>query len=550
MLLTGRAGGQSGVGGTAAGEEWAIRGSAAANLGLIRAQSPIVFDNTLAAATLSTYFIAATPTQAMTAGFVGGGVNISPSITFSSAFFIWEGLRAAPTIESLVAPGFAAFTLFQALPILTSASSAFNQLNALVLNAGVVTEFTGAAGSTTATTAAINWAPQLRATTAGGTANWSTATGLQCRPVFSTVLGTVVNLGTIRAVWAQEPSAALFQPSAGTETMTAYVAVDMDNVAFGGNVTKAAVRSAQAAATNAFFLLQTGAAQSRFVGEVQLRSNTVGLRLGTADTVGLRYDGTRFLWTWVGGDQLRWQNFTALNYWAIDSNVAAQGIQFDLEAITFGTTAANPGSLNNFVQFAAPNLRTPSVAGEYADVLWTAGGTLDINGLAMTNVSAFAINSPAVILSGGTISDLSNLFVNAMPSFGATRMQALRVLGRSRLDGLMTHNQATLAQLTANVAALALPANNLGRFVLFETADALGPWTIQGIVNVQVGDSLYIVNTGANSFLLGHQDAGAAAANRIISPTGASLTLAANQMAKLWYDSAATRWRILEHTGT
>jgi hypothetical protein len=128
-------------------------------------------------------------------------------------------------------------------------------------------------------------------------------------------------------------------------------------------------------------------------------------------------------------------------------------------------------------------------------------------------------------------------------------MQALRVLGRSRMDGLLTHNEASLTQLTADVAQVTLPADNAGRFVLLQDADANGPWTIQGVLNVQVGDAFYIVNDGANAFILGHQDAAAAAIDRIISPTGVDLILGPDEMAKLWYDPVATRWRILETTG-
>ncbi len=104
-------------------------------------------------------------------------------------------------------------------------------------------------------------------------------------------------------------------------------------------------------------------------------------------------------------------------------------------------------------------------------------------------------------------------------------------------------------QLTADVSAFVLPFLNSGRFVILIDADALGPWTIQGIVNDQLADSFYILNTGANSFLLGHQDLAAAEADRIISPTALDITLDLDEMAKLWYDEVSTRWRILETTG-
>jgi len=105
------------------------------------------------------------------------------------------------------------------------------------------------------------------------------------------------------------------------------------------------------------------------------------------------------------------------------------------------------------------------------------------------------------------------------------------------------------AQLIADVAAFVLPLDNLGRFVVLIDADALGPWTIQGVVNDRLVDSFYFLNTGANLFLLGHEDAGAAAEDRIISPTQLDITLDLDEMAKLWYDEVSTRWRILETTG-
>lgn len=104
-------------------------------------------------------------------------------------------------------------------------------------------------------------------------------------------------------------------------------------------------------------------------------------------------------------------------------------------------------------------------------------------------------------------------------------------------------------QLTADVAAFVLPVNNSGRFIVLIDADALGPWTIQGVVNDRLADSFYFLNTGTNSFLLGHEDAGAAAEDRIISPSQLDITLDLDEMAKLWYDEVSTRWRILETTG-
>ena len=96
-------------------------------------------------------------------------------------------------------------------------------------------------------------------------------------------------------------------------------------------------------------------------------------------------------------------------------------------------------------------------AGVYSDVWWTAGGTIDVNGLAVTEINSFRIDANVTALNGGTVQDQTGLFIAGMgfPGSGAaTRIQSLRINGRSRMDGLMNYNEASLAQLTANTIAL------------------------------------------------------------------------------------------------
>lgn len=54
-----------------------------------------------------------------------------------------------------------------------------------------------------------------------------------------------------------------------------------------------------------------------------------------------------------------------------------------------------------------------------------------------------------------------------------------------------------------------------------------------------------LINVGSQNLVLAHQSASSTAANRIISPTGADLTLAPNESAVLWYDATATRWYVV-----
>lgn len=212
--------------------------------------------------------------------------------------------------------------------------------------------------------------------------------------------------------------------------------------------------------------------------------------------------------------------------------------------------ADKEATFSDLVMFEGLANRQPSGAGVYQDLHYTPLGDVDVDGLAITDLDALRLEALSVTLSGGTVTDASGLHVvGQAPDSLADAVQALRVTGRTRIDGAMNFGSASLSTLTADVAALALPVDNAMRHVILLDADALGPWDIQGIVAAQDEDSFYIINTGSNAFELAHEDTGASAADRIISPTGVNIVLDENEVAYLWYDSAASRWRILQTTG-
>jgi hypothetical protein len=558
LLLAGRAGGQAAFGGTAASEVLALRGSTDADLGFVDILSPVRIDVdwTVTSVLDVVRWDSTIPSSGLA---VAAFIRVAPVITIDSGLFIFGTVIDQGRYLQTVAPGFAVHTLFLAQPNLETSTAAVqpNQIFCYAAQPQMENDGAGVLATPIANVIGVTFTPQLITRQVGDTLSATNLTGLSVSPNFSTVAVSTVNFGTIRGVHCVQPVVGLFQPGAGLELMTAYIGLQFNAMTFAGNVTKSVIRSFLNDATNARLIDNLGTAQSDFgAGDVHLDDNT-GLKFG--NTVGAP---DIFLFWDTGTNSFRFSPFfgtggnpldftgTAADEWILGGpGLGDIGIGFDVNAISFGTVLPTPNTNNWFTIFAGPNGRQAFVAGEYSDVLWTASGSIDVNGQVLTDLQAFKINSPAVILNGGTIQDMSNLFVDAMPSFGATRHQALRVLGRTRGDGLQCHNEATLAQLTASVVQLTLPANNLGRFVLLEDADANGPWTIQGILNVQVGDMFHIVNTGANAFLLGHQDAAAAAIDRIISPTGAAITLGIDESALLWYDPAATRWRILETTG-
>jgi hypothetical protein len=330
------------IAGDSASEELVLRGTSAANLGLVRMQSPITFNDVTPAIALQPFSIADTSTQAIAVAFVGGTFNASPTISFTNLSFSYAGVRVAPDITSGTSSAFATFTMLQGLPNLRAgAAVGQNPLTPLVINAGPSMNNAFAAARTVTTPTGVSWTPTLRTTLAGGTLTATGITGLINRPTWSTVAGTTVAFGTIRAVHAQSPAVVIGGTDLGTETMTAYIGLDMDAMAFGGDVTKVAVRSALAAASAAFFLLGTGTAQSEFAGEVRL-NNAVNLTLGTdgGNRVQLQRSAAgTLLMAGVGGannENLIWNFDSAPNIVLVTSGTGA-GIHFGTTTLGFFT---------------------------------------------------------------------------------------------------------------------------------------------------------------------------------------------------------------------
>lgn len=72
-----------------------------------------------------------------------------------------------------------------------------------------------------------------------------------------------------------------------------------------------------------------------------------------------------------------------------------------------------------------------------------------------------------------------------------------------------------------------------------------GGSSITGIANGVDGRLLVLLNVGADNVTLTHQDAASAAANRIITGTGLSVTMTTDDIVILIYDATTARWRQL-----
>ena len=497
-------------------------------------------------------------------GFNGGGISSTGTVTYDNSFFIWALLSETKVYQGAAAPGFAAFTLFNALPRIVNSGN-FNLTQALVLNVGVTHERATAGTSTTVQVAGVSFSAQARASIAGAAMTYTTGMqGLRFSPTFSTVAGSAINYGTLIALQCVNPAQAIFQPSAGVESMTAYIGVDVQAIPFGGNVTKRGFRCGLTAASNALMIENTGGASSNFAnGHIYFNDNR-GVAFGGIGTA--LYDA----WIrWVGagnvlginfitsGDDLEFSSPSANRFLISSNDDSANEVNFNFSRFSFGAqTGANGNQVGAFVTPA----RTITVGGEWADFLLTQGNQLTVNGQVMSRITAWVINGISYAASTGSVGEADTLtvggFVTSAPGVTVTTRQSLNVIGgRSRFKSVMQYDPINPAALGAadndDWAGLLTGSANNGMRHWARVSGNATTSHITGIdaTSVQDGDTFEITNVSANAFDFNHQDTASVAANRIISPTGAAYLLGADETVLIRYDATTARWRLLAGTG-
>jgi hypothetical protein len=390
--------------------------------------APITMTNALSPIAFN---IAAADTFTTGGGFNGGVLDSTGTITYDNGFFIWGLMVERKTYIGTAAPTFAAFTLFNALPVIQNGANV-DLVAALTLNVGITHARTTAGTSSTVGTTGLSFSAQSRATVNGAVLTKSTGdVAVRVSPTFSTVAGSTVNMGTIRGMQCFEPVPALFQPSAGTENMTAYYGVDFPNMTFGGaNRIINVVRSSLNAATNVRFLNNLGTAVSDFGNGLIHLNDNVSLALGN-------------------------------------------------------TVAAPDAAIQWIPGFNALDL---------------SGGRVRVQG-----AMEYPPINPAALAAGNN-NDWTGLLTNAVSA-----------------------NMRHWARISGNVVTSVLT----------------------GIVTtvIQDGDSFELTNVSANAINITHQDIASAAANRIISPTGATYILGVDETVLIRYDATTARWRLLSGTG-
>lgn len=383
----------------------------------------VLQDSTLAVGTPLNYTISDTFTTG--AGFIGGVLSSQGNVTYNNALFIWALLAENKTYTGAVNPGFAAFTLFNSLPVITQTANV-NLVSALVLNAGVTHQRTTAGTSVATNMITVSAANQVRATVSGAVMTRTFQIGLAMSPTFSTVAGSTANLGLIIGVQMNNPAQALFQPGAGTETATAIYGLVMNAMAFGGNITKAAVLSGLAAATNSYVILNTGTAQSDFGAGSAHWDDNAGIQLGgttnASRDVFINWNASALEFDFA-------QNSDVL----LVSNPNAGQILFDVGAdeYTFNTTrgfalGAQTGTLGNTFGAFVFGASATQIAGEYSQFLLTQAGNLTID----HNVNAYGwtINAPSFTAGTGTLTTAAALNVGGNPGLATQDRIGVRII--------------------------------------------------------------------------------------------------------------------------
>lgn len=151
-------------------------------------------------------------------------------------------------------------------------------------------------------------------------------------------------------------------------------------------------------------------------------------------------------------------------------------------------------------------------------------------------------NRVAVWSAANTLMGYAGLVHN--PTFGLTTLSGLgwNVLDVNGGASFRLSTPAALAAGTTNDWSPGFPS--------FQRISAAGAATVTGMVAGTNGHWRTMCNVGANAITLAHNNAGSAAANRILSPTGAGVTLTTDQCATLAYDTVSARWRIESHAAT
>ena len=425
------------AGGSNAGNILTLEGALAASLdtGIVQVNSPVTFAyDTFSNTTPAQQFLMQWgPSVTANGSYVGGCLQTEAVFDVTTGVFIPAIFSDTNRYNIGATPGFSAITFINELSLVINDGN-FNLPSALVMNIGLTHQRGTSGTSTTPGTTGISFSAQTRASVSGAVMTKTDQTAVRCSVTYSTVSGSTVNLGTIRGLHLFNPAVALFQPGAGVEAATAIIGVDVNNLSFGGNIVKAAVRSAHlSTGTNSYFLLNTGNAPSEFGGSNIHFNDISGIFFGNTSTsnadlnIGVLSGGALFF-NWVTGDTGQLRMSSEVGNGTSDRFLWTSAVRpeytFDCDRFSFGAQAGSNG--NQVGVFVTP-ARATGLAGDWSDFLLTHSANLTVNH-AIGTAAAWVINAATYTIGTGSITNGVALLVGGNPNQGTIDRTGVRII--------------------------------------------------------------------------------------------------------------------------
>lgn len=464
-----------------------------------------------------------------------GGIHIGSSVPSSTTAALYNNGG------TLMWNGATVNTGATGLTIASTTVSAGTSGRVLYDNTGSLGEYSiSGSGNVAMTTSPVFTTPNLGTPSALTLTN---ATGLPIAGISTT--GTANSTTFLRGDGAWTAMTTMTYPGAGIPNSTgsawgtSYSVTGTGNVAlsasptFTGTITAAAITASgvltdsAAGAASAAAVTFTGAPYT--AGTATTNYPLIYLNAGTAPTT-WSTTGTEFGINSPSGFTGNLID-THINGGASVFSVNYQG---NVTATQFNGSGA--GLSNTTVPIAAINASGTASSSTYlrGDGTWASVGGGTVSGSGSTNYIAKFTSSSAVG---------SSLIYDSGTAIGINTATPTSTLTVNGTQALQFGSDWSTTTATQNDVAI-----NTASAVRYTGA---GSATFTGIAAGNAGQILYLTNaaTSTNTLTLNNQDAGSAAANRIITGTGAALTMANNSSVVLQYDGAASRWRVIGGSG-
>lgn len=258
----------------------------------------------------------------------------------------------------------------------------------------------------------------------------------------------------------------------------------------------------------------------------------------------------------------------------VDDTGAAAITTFDLDA-TVARTITVPDADDTMALLAETQTLTNKTIGDDLVIQGTTGSINKDTGSLVTegglgveeNINAGGDitalgNISGLNLSGTNTGDITLAAVGATPNAdGATLVNQVLNLepADSTNPGVVTTSQQLFAGLKYfNNSIATQPEDVIATGTIIDLTNNRSiiriaggaATTVQGILSGLSGQLMTITNINADDLIIQHENAGAVAANRIVTPDNADITVTQNSSVELFYDGTAARWRVISTPST